>query len=170
MQITTSALAAILALTSSATATPLEARQDALKDWQVTGVQSYTPSGRPGSYPWATLTANITDPNTINLGPAKSDGTPVTVPAGSQGIVRLLSTFNLPQRLIPFLSELRSKILHQRREPARPHVALRRYHQWLLDHASPCGVERAVRLRRLQPEIQTCSGCLVPRVTVHSDI
>ena len=90
MQFTTSALAAILAFTTSATASPLEARQNTLQDWKVTGVVVGTPSGRPGSYPWATLTANITDPNEINLGPAKSDGSAVIVPAGSQGIVGLL--------------------------------------------------------------------------------
>jgi hypothetical protein len=89
MQFTTSALAAVLAFTASVAATPLSARADALKDWQVTSVGTGTPSGRPGSYPWSTLHANITDPNLIDLGPAKDDGTPVTVPAGSQGLVRL---------------------------------------------------------------------------------
>jgi len=88
MHFTTSTLAAILAITSSVAATPLQARQDALKDWEVTGVAVGTPSGRPGSYPWASITANVTDPNQIDLGPAKSDGSAVTVPAGSQGIVR----------------------------------------------------------------------------------
>jgi hypothetical protein len=90
MQYTTSTLAAILAVTSCATATPLQARQDTLKDWQVTRAGSYTPSGRPGSYPWATITANITDPNQLTLG-TSSDGKPVTVPAGSQGIVCITS-------------------------------------------------------------------------------
>jgi hypothetical protein len=90
MLFTTSALVALLAYTSSTTATPLQARQDTLKDWEVTAVSVFSPSGRPGSYPWATLTANVTDPNEINLGPASSDGTPMIVPAGSQGIVRFI--------------------------------------------------------------------------------
>ncbi|KAF2829843.1 hypothetical protein CC86DRAFT_464343 [Ophiobolus disseminans] len=86
MQFTTSTLAAILAFTSSTVATPLQARQNALQDWKVTGVAVGTPSGRPGSYPWSSITANITDPNEINLGTAQSDGSTVIVPAGSQGI------------------------------------------------------------------------------------
>jgi hypothetical protein len=94
MQPTSSLLATFLTVTSCATGNPLQARQDTLKDWQVTSAGSHTPSGRPGSYPWATITANITDPNQLTLGTA-SDGKSVTVPAGSQGIVRLLS--RLPQ-------------------------------------------------------------------------
>jgi hypothetical protein len=89
MQFTTSTLAAVLAFTSYVAATPVQARDDALKDWQVNTVTIGTPSGRPGSYPWSTLSASITDPNQINLGPAKDDGSAVTVPAGSQGLVRL---------------------------------------------------------------------------------
>jgi hypothetical protein len=92
MHVTTSALAAILAFASSVAASPLEARQNAtLKDWDVTSAGSFTPSGRPASYPWATVTANITDPNQIDLGNAESDGKPVTVPAGSKGVVSLFS-------------------------------------------------------------------------------
>ncbi|KAF1917047.1 cell death in tomato 1 [Ampelomyces quisqualis] len=87
MQFTTTALAASLAFTSAVAASLLEARQNAtLKDWEVTSAGSFTPSGRPGSYPWVTITANITDPNEINLGEAESDGKPVTVPAGSKGV------------------------------------------------------------------------------------
>ena len=48
-----------------------------------------TPSGRPGSYPWASITANVTNPNEIDLGTAESDGSQVIVPAGSKGVVRL---------------------------------------------------------------------------------
>lgn len=97
MQLTASSLAAILAFTSCATAKPLQERQDTLKDWQVTSAGSRTPSGRPGSYPWATITANITDPNQLTLG-TSSDGNPVTVPAGSQGIVRFTPNYtNLPK-------------------------------------------------------------------------
>jgi hypothetical protein len=90
MQISTAILAATLALTSSTTASPLAPRQNTtLQDWQVFGVAVGTPSGRPGSYPWASITANVTDPNEYNLGPAKSDGSVVIVPGGSQGIVCL---------------------------------------------------------------------------------
>ncbi|KAF1851723.1 cell death in tomato 1 [Cucurbitaria berberidis CBS 394.84] len=85
MRFTTLSLATILALTSSASAAP-QASQKQLQDWQVTAVGVFTPSGRPGSYPWATIRANVTDPNEINLGPAKSDGSNVIVPGGSQGI------------------------------------------------------------------------------------
>jgi hypothetical protein len=101
MQFTTSAIAAILAFTSTAAATPLQARQSTLSDWQVTSVGIGTPSGRPGSYPWSTLTASITDPNQIDLGPAKDDGSPVTVPAGSQGLVRLTLFLTLFDILTP---------------------------------------------------------------------
>ncbi|EAT77054.1 hypothetical protein HBI56_200380 [Parastagonospora nodorum] len=86
MYFATPTIAAVMAFTSFAAATPLQARQDTLQDWQVTSVNSHTPSGRPGSYPWSSLSANITDPNTINLGTSDSDGTSVIVPAGSQGI------------------------------------------------------------------------------------
>jgi hypothetical protein len=48
MQFTTSALAAILAFASTAAASPLQARQETLQDWQVTAVSVGTPSGRPG--------------------------------------------------------------------------------------------------------------------------
>ncbi|KAH6870801.1 cell death in tomato 1 [Alternaria rosae] len=86
MQFTQTAFAAILAITSSAAASPLAARQSALQDWQVTRVNIFTPSGRPGSYPWASITADVTDPNVIDLGPAQFDDTNVTAPAGSQGL------------------------------------------------------------------------------------
>jgi hypothetical protein len=91
MQFTTSALVALLAYTSSTAASPVQARQTTLKDFEVSSVTVFTPSGRPGSYPWATITANVTDPNEIDLGTASSDGSPVTVPAGSQGLVRFRS-------------------------------------------------------------------------------
>jgi hypothetical protein len=83
MYLSTTILAAALALISSTTASPLESRQNPTsKKWEVFGVAVGTPSGRPGSYPWASITANVTDPNAYNLGP-------VTVPGGSQGIVCL---------------------------------------------------------------------------------
>ncbi|RYN76785.1 hypothetical protein AA0120_g11659 [Alternaria tenuissima] len=86
MQFTQTAFAAILAIASSAAASPLAARQATLQDFQVNKVTSYSPSGRPGSYPWAQITASVTDPNEINLGTSQSDGSNVTVPAGSQGL------------------------------------------------------------------------------------
>ena len=99
MQMTTFTLAISLLFVSSAIASALsvdsptpEARK-ALKDWQVFSVSSYTPSGRPGSYPWAGITANVTDPNALNLGNASSDGSVAVVPAGSRGIVSLAFSF-----------------------------------------------------------------------------
>lgn len=86
MYFAASTIAAVLAFTSLAAATHVQARQDTLQDWQVTSVNSHTPSGRPGSYPWSSITANITDPNAINLGTSASDGTAVIIPAGSQGL------------------------------------------------------------------------------------
>ncbi|KAG9185469.1 hypothetical protein G6011_08013 [Alternaria panax] len=86
MQFTQTVLTAVLALASSAAASPLAARQSTLQDFQVSSVVSYSPSGRPGSYPWAQITAEVTDPNEINLGAASSGGSNVTVPAGSQGL------------------------------------------------------------------------------------
>jgi hypothetical protein len=87
MQFTQTAFAAVLAIASSAAASPLAARQSALQNWQVTSVGVGTPSGRPGSYPWASITASVTDPNEIDLGTASSDGSNVIVPGGSQGLV-----------------------------------------------------------------------------------
>ncbi|KAL1792926.1 hypothetical protein ACET3X_009433 [Alternaria dauci] len=86
MHFTQTAFAAVLAIASSAAASPLAARQIALQDFQVTSVSAGSPSGRPGSYPWAQITASVTNPNEINLGTASSDGSEVIVPAGSQGL------------------------------------------------------------------------------------
>ncbi|KAH8708641.1 hypothetical protein GQ44DRAFT_690748 [Phaeosphaeriaceae sp. PMI808] len=85
MQLTTCILVVALGFTSVA-ATPVQARQNSLQDFKVTSVGVFTPSGRPESYPWSTITASVTDPNEINLGPAQSDGSPVIAPAGSQGL------------------------------------------------------------------------------------
>ncbi|EUC43212.1 hypothetical protein COCMIDRAFT_7318 [Bipolaris oryzae ATCC 44560] len=85
MQFTTTSAITLLAFASSAAASPLAARQDALQDWQVTDLAVSVPMGRPGSYPWGTLKANITDPNAINLG-TSSDGSQMIVPAGSKGV------------------------------------------------------------------------------------
>ncbi|OSS50381.1 hypothetical protein B5807_04810 [Epicoccum nigrum] len=73
--------AAIFALTASAI--PLEARQDELKPFEVTGMASSSPPGRPGSTPWRYIRASATDPNSYFL----TEGTRnLTIPAGSQGI------------------------------------------------------------------------------------
>ncbi|EOA91154.1 uncharacterized protein SETTUDRAFT_25241 [Exserohilum turcica Et28A] len=80
---------AFLACTASTAASPLTPRQTSLEDWQVSSVSVFTPSGRPASYPWATIRANVTDPNEIHLGNSSSDGSPVVVPGGSQGLLEL---------------------------------------------------------------------------------
>ncbi|OAK98442.1 hypothetical protein IQ06DRAFT_295765 [Phaeosphaeriaceae sp. SRC1lsM3a] len=87
MQFSVPTIAAILAFTSISVASPLQARQDALKEWEVTFVNSGSPSRRPGSYPWSSITANVTDTNELNLGTAEYDNAtvPITVPAGSEG-------------------------------------------------------------------------------------
>ncbi|KAF2740958.1 hypothetical protein EJ04DRAFT_111426 [Polyplosphaeria fusca] len=81
---TKSALLSFLAVASIASAAPTEKRAD-LQPWQITSAGSFSPSGRPGSYPWLTITSNITDPNEITLGKSESDGSDVTVPAGNVG-------------------------------------------------------------------------------------
>jgi len=112
MHFTQTAFAAILAFTSSAAASPLAARQSALQDWQVTKVNVYTPSGRPGSYPWASITADVTDPNVIDLGPAEYDNTTVTAPAGSQGLVRLNFPVSYSSTFADLSLELQSAMVH----------------------------------------------------------
>ncbi|KAL6710807.1 hypothetical protein ACN47E_007864 [Coniothyrium glycines] len=86
MHFTTSFIATVLAMSTSAISAPLEARQSnsPLQDWQVSQVSWSSPSGRPGSYPFSSLIAEATDPNEINLGPSKVDGKDVIVPAGSK--------------------------------------------------------------------------------------
>ncbi|KAF2850926.1 hypothetical protein T440DRAFT_507634 [Plenodomus tracheiphilus IPT5] len=75
-----------LALTPLTSSTPLYPDQHPLKDFLVSSVSIYTPSGLPGSYPWASIKASITNPNAINLGNASTDGHPIVVAAGSQGL------------------------------------------------------------------------------------
>ena len=82
---TTAIVSSILAFSASALAAPLSERQTTLSPWQVTGVGVFTPSGRPESYPWSTITVNASDPNELNLGTGP-DGSPVTVPAGGQAL------------------------------------------------------------------------------------
>ncbi|KNG50173.1 cell death in tomato 1 [Stemphylium lycopersici] len=83
MRFTATAITATLGFASSAVAAPLTARQDTLQDWQVSRVLATTPSGRPGSEPWAYIWANVTDPNEITLTGPRGN---YTVPAGSQGL------------------------------------------------------------------------------------
>ena len=45
-------------------------QQAELQPWQVTSLSTFSPSGRPGSSPYSIINLTITDPNTINAGPA----------------------------------------------------------------------------------------------------
>ncbi|KAH7116822.1 hypothetical protein B0J11DRAFT_537643 [Dendryphion nanum] len=67
----------ILAYTASTTAAPLEERQTS-QSWQITSFSAFTPSLRPGQYPWATIQVTIEDPNTINVG-TDAQGNPVNI-------------------------------------------------------------------------------------------
>lgn len=80
----TTTVASILALAASSVAAPatIQERQDTLQPWQLSGITSFSPSGRPGSYPWLNIVANLADPNSLTLGTG-SDGNPVTVPANN---------------------------------------------------------------------------------------
>ncbi|KAF3008614.1 hypothetical protein E8E13_008051 [Curvularia kusanoi] len=86
MRFTLTSIATALALSSATplvSATPLSARQEALKPFEVTAASYNAPNGRPGSYPWITVRANITDPNSYTF---TSGSTVGTVPAGIQGL------------------------------------------------------------------------------------
>lgn len=79
--------AVAVALASTAVAAPVvESRQSTLSPWQVTALSSFSPSGRPGSYPWPYIQANLTDPNSLSLGTSPSDNSTVTVPAGNKAV------------------------------------------------------------------------------------
>ncbi|KAF2116633.1 hypothetical protein BDV96DRAFT_491151 [Lophiotrema nucula] len=82
--LTKTAIFSVLAAASIASGAPAK-RQDTLQPWQVTSFGVHTPSGRPGSYPWSTITANITDPNALTLG-TTPEGDAVTVPAGNTAV------------------------------------------------------------------------------------
>ena len=169
MHFTQTAFAAILAFTSSAAASPLAARQSALQDWQVTRVNVYTPSGRPGSYPWASITADVTDPNVIDLGPAEFDNTTVTAPAGSQGLVRLNFPVSYSSTFADVSLELQSAMVYQWREPPRPDLAVRWHIRWLLGHERPGG-KRWFRNSRLHPEVYPRSRRQVPGCAIQGDV
>ncbi|KAF2639173.1 hypothetical protein P280DRAFT_470568 [Massarina eburnea CBS 473.64] len=71
-------LTAAIALASTALAAPtLAPRDDTLTPWNLTRAIISTPSGRPGERLWATITVNVTDSNTLNLGTG-TDGVAVT--------------------------------------------------------------------------------------------
>jgi hypothetical protein len=79
-------ITALVTLASTTIAEPLEARQNKLKPWKVTALSTFSPSGRPGSYPWLTITANLTDPNALTLGTSPDNNDTVSVPAGGKAI------------------------------------------------------------------------------------
>ncbi|KAF2659459.1 hypothetical protein K491DRAFT_689322 [Lophiostoma macrostomum CBS 122681] len=84
----TTATIATVAFTAFAIASPVELapRQNAtLEPWQLSGISGFSPSGRPGSYPWLNIVANLVDPNELTLGTSTDDGSEVTVPAGNAG-------------------------------------------------------------------------------------
>ncbi|XPS72132.1 hypothetical protein M3J09_004302 [Ascochyta lentis] len=83
MQFTTSLFAAALGLASTASAAPLEIRQDTLLPFEVTGIVTSRPPGRPGSTPWSFIRANVTDHNSYSFSQGPHNG---IVPAGLQGI------------------------------------------------------------------------------------
>jgi hypothetical protein len=75
-------LTALLLSASAALAAPfaLSPRETSLAPWQLTALNTFSPSGNPGNYPWSTITLSLTDPNTLTLGPANSTS-PITIPA-----------------------------------------------------------------------------------------
>jgi hypothetical protein len=75
----------VLAAADVAFAAPALHQRADLQPWQITTAGSHSPSGRPGSYPWLEITANITDPNELTLGHSSADDSDVTVPAGNVG-------------------------------------------------------------------------------------
>ncbi|KAF3048207.1 hypothetical protein E8E12_011244 [Didymella heteroderae] len=83
MRITLLSLSVNLAFAFAISAAPLDARQDALKPFEVTAAVYNNYNGRPGSYPWTRIRANVTDPNSYTF----TEGSIVqTVPAGIQGV------------------------------------------------------------------------------------
>jgi hypothetical protein len=82
----TGSITALLLLTSSTLAAYPQPPKPTLSPWVLNSLSIFTPSGRPGNYPWLTMTANLTDPNTLILGTSSNDNSNVTVPAGAQAI------------------------------------------------------------------------------------
>jgi hypothetical protein len=74
-------LAVLAGLASVATAAP-SAQKKTLSPWQVTELRTGSPSGRPGSSPWATMNLTISEPNTIIV--AKTKFPPQTATCGTQ--------------------------------------------------------------------------------------
>jgi hypothetical protein len=54
----------------SVAAGALLAPNDTPEPWEVSSLSTFSPSGRPGSSPYSTVNITITDPNTIQAGPA----------------------------------------------------------------------------------------------------
>ncbi|KAF2005265.1 cell death in tomato 1 [Amniculicola lignicola CBS 123094] len=69
----------VVFLLAASTITAAPAKRAILQPWQVTSLTSFSPSGRPESYPWLTITTEITDPNSITLGTG-TDNSTVTSP------------------------------------------------------------------------------------------
>lgn len=65
---TKSFLALLVATTISAAPTLMVTRDDDLQPWQITRLNTHTPSGRPGNDPHSTLNVTIQDPNVIPAG------------------------------------------------------------------------------------------------------
>ncbi|KAF2689363.1 hypothetical protein K458DRAFT_384014 [Lentithecium fluviatile CBS 122367] len=76
----------LAALVSTSLAAPVQPRQDTLTPWQLDALSTFSPSGRPGNYPWLTITASLTDPNTLTLGTSPENNSTVTLPSGAQAL------------------------------------------------------------------------------------
>ena len=50
--------------------TPLVAATPALKPWEITSLNTFSPSGRPGGSPWSVINITISDPNDPAVLPA----------------------------------------------------------------------------------------------------
>jgi hypothetical protein len=142
MQFATTALASFLAFTSSAAATPLQQRQESLQDWQVTAVSVGTPSGRPGCMKHPNklhVIITLTYTHSIPLGNHQSQRHRPQHPQPRQRHRRETSyrALKLRHRTLHSIPEfidatntpieLRSQILHKRRIPLKPHMAVRQH-------------------------------------------
>ena len=72
------ALAATTSLAAPTAPPSIQHRQNSLQPWQLSNIISFSPSGRPASYPWLTITASLTDPNALTIGTSPIDNTAVT--------------------------------------------------------------------------------------------
>ncbi|KAF2190367.1 hypothetical protein K469DRAFT_623417 [Zopfia rhizophila CBS 207.26] len=85
MYFTSNTLLSILAAASLTAANPTEKRAD-LQNWQLESLSTHSPSGRPGNYPWLTVTATVNDPNELTLGTSGSDNSTVKLPVGGKAL------------------------------------------------------------------------------------